>query len=164
MPPVPSPVASPRVLRVALGSRACISLLALLTALLVKPYDTSTRLLLGSPTSSPSLLASLASWDAVFFTSIATRGYEYEHEFAFFPLYALLVRWTSALLRPVVDESLAVLLAGYLLSNACFVGAAVFLYRLGCLVLRHEPTARRAAYLFCITPSSIFMTAIYSER
>lgn len=49
-------------------------------------------------------------------------------------------------------------------SNVSFVGAAVALYRLGVLVLRDERVARRAAYLFCIAPSSIFMSAIYSER
>jgi phosphatidylinositol glycan class V len=44
------------------------------------------------------------------------------------------------------------------------VAAALFLYRLGLLVLRDERVARRAAYLFCIVPSSIFMSAVYSER
>lgn len=45
-----------------------------------------------------------------------------------------------------------------------FVLAALWLYRLGRLVLGDELVARRAAYLFCITPSSIFMSAVYSER
>lgn len=42
--------------------------------------------------------------------------------------------------------------------------AALYLYRLGVLVLPDERVARRAAYLFSVAPSSIFMSAVYSER
>ena len=49
-------------------------------------------------------------------------------------------------------------------SNGSFLLATVFLYRLGKAVLADETTARRAAFLFAIAPSSVFMSALYSER
>nr|CCA18790.1 GPI mannosyltransferase putative [Albugo laibachii Nc14] len=56
-------------------------------------------------------------------------------------------------------------------SNGAFVLAAIFLYRLGILVFENlkvksqdaERIARTGAYLFCITPSSVFMSSLYSE-
>ena len=35
--------------------------------------------------------------------------------------------------------------------------------RLGCITLRDGDMARRAAYLFCFNPASIFYSAVYSE-
>ncbi|TYZ62763.1 hypothetical protein PybrP1_004162 [[Pythium] brassicae (nom. inval.)] len=128
-----------RVMAFAAASRAAVTLIALLTARLVTPYDTSTRLAAGS---AGPYAAAFANWDGVYFTQIAARGYDYEQMHAFFPLYPLLMR---------------------ALSNASFVLAALWLYRLGRLVLGDEAVARRAAYLFCIAPSSIFMSAVYSE-
>ncbi|KAG6587249.1 glycosyltransferase family 76 protein [Phytophthora cinnamomi] len=140
----------------ACATRACVTLLALATAALVTPYDTSSHLQAGG-----SPLAALSNWDGVYFSHIARSGYDFEHFHAFFPLYPLLARWAARLLP--LDEASGVLAAGWLLSNVSFVLAALFLYRLGCVVLQDEVVARRAAYLFCVAPSSIFMSAVYSE-
>ncbi|RLN87112.1 hypothetical protein BBJ28_00015807 [Nothophytophthora sp. Chile5] len=146
-----------RVLTFAAASRVCVSLLALATASIVTPYDTSSHLLVGA-----SPLAAFANWDGVYFSTIArSGGYEYEHFHAFFPFYPLLTGLLSRLLP--LDPSAAVLVSGWLVSNVSFVLAALFLYRLGCVVLQEEAVARRAAYLFCLAPSGIFMSAVYSE-
>lgn len=97
-----------RVVLFAAASRAAVSLLALLTALIVTPYDTSTHLAAGGR----SLLTAFANWDGVYFAHIAQRGYDYEHVHAFFPLYPMLMRalrfaqrWISPgylLVRPCV--------------------------------------------------------------
>lgn len=76
-------------LQFAAASRVAVSLLTLLTALLVTPYDTSTRL---EVTGSGSLLAAFVNWDGVYFAHIARHGYDYEHVHAFFPLYPMLMR------------------------------------------------------------------------
>ena len=57
-------------------------LLLLVIALASGPsYDTSSQL--AADASSHSILTRLITWDAVFFTSIAQRGYKYEQEWAF---------------------------------------------------------------------------------
>ncbi|TMW68232.1 hypothetical protein Poli38472_007904 [Pythium oligandrum] len=142
--------------RFAVASRAVLSVLAACTALIVTPYDTSGRII-----SEHRVWNAFANWDGVYYTLIAQHGYDYENVHAFFPLYPLIVRFMSRLLP--LDNATSTLVSGWFLSNASFVLAAVYLYRLGCLVLKEERTARRAAYLFCVAPSSIFMTAAYSE-
>ncbi|KAE8879388.1 hypothetical protein PF005_g7481 [Phytophthora fragariae] len=140
----------------AVATRACVMLVALATAAVVTPYDTSSHLQTGG-----SPLAALSNWDGVYFSHIARSGYDFEHFHAFFPLYPLLARWLARLLP--LDEASAVVASGWMISNVSFVLAALFLYRLGRVVLRDEVVARRAAYLFCVAPSSIFMSAVYSE-
>jgi phosphatidylinositol glycan class V len=83
-----------QVIRFAAASRACVSLLAALSAWLVPPYDTSSQLLAGGGDGSggASLAAAFGNWDGVYFAHIARAGYEYEHFHAFFPLYPALVR------------------------------------------------------------------------
>ncbi|ETK86254.1 hypothetical protein F441_09246 [Phytophthora nicotianae CJ01A1] len=145
-----------RVIVFAAATRACVTLLALATSAIVTPYDTSSHLQAGD-----SSFAALSNWDGVYFSHIALSGYDFEHFHAFFPLYPLLARWFARLLP--LETSAAVIISGWLISNVSFVLAALFLYRLGCVVLRDEVVARRAAYLFCVAPSSIFMSAVYSE-
>ncbi|TDH74460.1 hypothetical protein CCR75_003027 [Bremia lactucae] len=144
-----------RVAAFAAVSRASVTLLAVSTSAIVTPYDTSSHL------QSDFVLAPFSNWDGVFFSHIALHGYDFEHFHAFFPLYPLLVRWLARFIP--MEDSTAILTSGWLISNASFVLAALFLYRLGCVVLGDKDTALRAAYLFCVAPSSIFMSALYSE-
>ncbi|DAZ94269.1 TPA: hypothetical protein N0F65_011901 [Lagenidium giganteum] len=144
------------VARFALLSRAVVSSAAALAAMVVPAYDTSSHFAV--PVRA---LRAFVNWDAVHFLHLADRGYEYEHVHAFFPLYPLLVRIFSAWLPS--GSNVALVMAGWLVSNGAFVLAAVCLYRLGLLVLHDERVACRAAYLFAVTPSGIFMSALYSE-
>jgi Gpi18-like mannosyltransferase len=96
-----------------------------------------------------------------------------------------MLKWTlNSTLIPLGDESLVV--AGWLIrcvsslycawkkerkywvsllsSNLSFLGSIFFLYRLGKEVLGDERAPRRASYLFCIAPSTVFMSSLYSER
>ncbi|KFP10810.1 GPI mannosyltransferase 2, partial [Egretta garzetta] len=90
------------------------------------------------------LLGGLSHWDAEHFLFIAERGYLYEHNCAFFPLYPLSV-------RAVAEHSLSSALA------------AAALYKLGCVVLQCRRAAFLAAVLFSISPANVFMAAAYSE-
>ncbi|RQM25678.1 hypothetical protein B5M09_003563 [Aphanomyces astaci] len=130
------PAADAIVVAAAVLSRAWVSAMALVSHTFITPYDTSAL------AHSKSIFSAFAAWDGVYFVDIAGEGYRYENTHAFFPLFPLLVRWTS---------------------NVCFVLAAVYLYRLGLLLLNNESLAKRAAYFFCICPSGIFMSACYSE-
>ncbi|RHY45912.1 hypothetical protein DYB30_001327 [Aphanomyces astaci] len=151
------PAADAIVVAAAVLSRAWVSAMALVSHTFITPYDTSAL------AHSKSIFSAFAAWDGVYFVDIAGEGYRYENTHAFFPLFPLLVRWTSPLLSPVLDKNTSLLAAGWLISNVCFVLAAIYLYRLGLLLLKNESLAKRAAYFFCICPSGIFMSACYSE-
>ncbi|NXD83830.1 PIGV mannosyltransferase, partial [Halcyon senegalensis] len=113
------------------------------------------------------LLGGLSRWDAEHFLFIAERGYLYEHNCAFLPLYPLSLRAVAeALLWPfqrLLRLRSRLLLSAALLNSLFSVLAAAVLYELGCLVLRHRRAAFLAALLFSLSPANVFMAAAYSE-
>jgi Gpi18-like mannosyltransferase len=100
------------------------------------------------------LLAVWGRWDAVHYLSIAAQGYQGIQP-AFFPLYPLLIR----ILGLFTGNDL---IAGLLVSNACFFFGLLYLYKL----LEHEfdrPVARRAIFYVSIFPTAIYFSAVYTE-
>src|SRR5881296_2147481 len=71
------------------------------------------------------VLRSWYHWDVISFENIATRGYVYRDNAAFFPLYPWLEREVSALLHIHTN----VFLGGMLITNLAFFGALIVLYR-----------------------------------
>jgi hypothetical protein len=132
------------------------------TALLVEggAFPLNPALAYGDPAP---ILRSLTSWDGSWFTAIARDGYHLAgfgplgyHDYAFFPLYPMLVRvlalpWPD--LVGLIAVGLNVLLFPILL---------VLLVRLG---RRHigEPRAIRAAALYALFPFSYVFSMAYSE-
>jgi hypothetical protein len=104
------------------------------------------------------LVAPAARWDSVWYLTIAHDGYgtATDHaQAAFYPLYPLLMRaggW-------VVGSPL---LAGVLISLACFLGALVLLHRLVALELGPQ-YARPTLLLVAFFPTAFFFSAVYSE-
>eukprot|EP00752_Nemacystus_decipiens_P008820 g7872.t1 len=93
-----------------------------------------------------------------------------EQAHAFFPLYPWLVRWSAAALRTLllpigftVGRTGSLVVAAVLVSNACFVGAALLLHRLGAVVTGDSLLAYRGALAFCFTPASVFFSTAYTE-
>lgn len=112
------------------------------------------------------LLGGLSRWDAEHFLFIAEYGYLYEHNFAFFPGFPLVLVVGTELLRPlrVLLSLRSCLLISVALLNSLFsVLAAVALHDLGCRVLHCPRQAFYGALLFCLSPASVFLTAGYSE-
>ncbi|NWS77789.1 PIGV mannosyltransferase, partial [Crotophaga sulcirostris] len=113
------------------------------------------------------LLGGLSRWDAEHFLFIAERGYLYEHNCAFFPLFPLSLRAVAegALwpLRRLLRLRSCLLLSAVLLNSLFSTLAAAALYELGCVVLRSRRAAFLAALLFPISPANVFMAAAYSE-
>ncbi|MBV8066551.1 MAG: glycosyltransferase family 39 protein [Candidatus Eremiobacteraeota bacterium] len=104
--------------------------------------------------SSHALLAVWGRWDAVHYLDIATHGYQ-GTDMAFFPLYPLLIRIVGALAGNH-------LIAGLLISSACFFFGLLYLYKL----LEHEydrAVARRAIFYVSIFPTAVYFTAVYTE-
>lgn len=112
------------------------------------------------------LLAGFVRWDAVYFASIATEGYRFEQQYAFFPLLPLAMKYSSWLFfpaSPLVSEVYLRVFAGVLLVNISHIAAALVLYRLTRRMFRSERFAQLSALLFTWNPASAFLTSVYSE-
>lgn len=102
------------------------------------------------------LVAPAARWDAVWYLTIAERGYELDAvRPAFFPLYPLLAQGAGAVVA-------STLLGGILVSLLAFGVALYLLRRLTALELGPE-AARAAVWLTAAFPAALFFSAVYSE-
>jgi Mannosyltransferase (PIG-V) len=103
------------------------------------------------------LAASLGRWDSVWYLAIAHDGYPGAGgaRTAFFPLYPMLVRAAGAVATPP-------LVAGALVSTACFAVALVLLHRL-CALELGRPAARATVVAVAFFPASLFFSAAYAE-
>lgn len=115
----------------------------------------------------PGALLTWMQKDALWYTSVARIGYYYFPTDAssvnFFPLYPAaiwLVQHVTALVYG--DQAQAYLLAGMIVSWACFLAAAVVLYR---LVWDRfgQATAYLTLLLIAVFPFSLFYGAAYTE-
>lgn len=100
------------------------------------------------------LLAVWGRWDAEHYLGIARNGYS-GTEFAFFPLYPILIKIVGAV-------SGSNLVAGLVISNAASFFALLYLYKL----VEHQynrHVAQRATFYVSIFPTAIFFSAVYSE-
>lgn len=111
-------------------------------------------------------------WDAGFYATIATYGYDWVNEerpaddMAFMPLYPLATRvvagmtGTGCLLSPYL--STCATLGGLAVSNAALLITLLLLFD---LTRRHfgKPTAWRAALLLLVSPISIYLSGVYTE-
>lgn len=100
--------------------------------------------------------ASWAQWDGGHFYNIAKFGYFGPNEYAFFPLFPILIRLTSFLL---FDN---ILLAGFLITNIAFL---IFLYVFYELIkTKYDKKIAQNSLITLITfPTTYFAVAYYSE-
>lgn len=102
------------------------------------------------------LAAPFARWDSVWYLAIARGGYSgARQKAAFFPLYPLLMRALGVLIG-------SDLIAGVLISLACFAIALILVYELVSLECG-ERTARLTVTLIAFCPMAFFFSAVYSE-
>lgn len=102
-----------------------------------------------------------ARWDSQWYNWIIREGYwlnpQERSNVAFFPLYPLLVK----VLMPLVRNN--AIMAGIVVSNAAFLAALVFLYRLADFEFGSRATAQRTVYYLALFPTSFFFSAMYTE-
>jgi len=104
------------------------------------------------------LVGPAARWDSAWYLTIAKNGYGTAHshaQAAFYPLYPMLMRAVGW----VVGSPL---LAGILVSLACFLVSLVLLHRLAALELGPRD-ARGTVLLVAFFPTAFFFSAVYSE-
>jgi mannosyltransferase PIG-V len=100
------------------------------------------------------LLAVWGRWDAEHYLGIAKNGYS-GTEFAFFPLYPLLIKIVGTFTG-------SELIAGLIISNTASFFGLLYLYKL----IEHgynRHVAQRATFYVSIFPTAIFFSAVYSE-
>ena len=102
------------------------------------------------------LAAPAVRWDANWYLDIAHRGYRHEAiEPAFFPLYSVLIRGLSEVVRSEIVAAVAI-------SLAAFAVVLVLLHRLTALELGPD-VADRAVVLLAFFPTALFFSAVYTE-
>ncbi|HEX2273994.1 MAG TPA: hypothetical protein VHG90_08990, partial [Acidimicrobiales bacterium] len=130
-------------------------------ALLPGPVVHPRPLGVGPSFSSFSFLDLWGQWDTSWYLSIAEHGYRPEPlegalaNYGFFPLYPLLARWVGWTVGgPYIG--------GLIVSNAAFLVACVYLYRLVALDDDAETARRTVKYLFA-APAAFLFSAMLSE-
>ncbi|XP_061919314.1 palmitoyltransferase ZDHHC18-A isoform X1 [Entelurus aequoreus] len=113
------------------------------------------------------LFGGLTHWDAEHFLLIAERGYIYEHNFAFFPFFPVVLRGLAETLLWPLSSWLSVrgrLMVAVAVGNSIFfLLSVVALHALSREVLQDRRLALLSTLLYCITPANVFMVAGYSE-
>lgn len=95
-------------------------------------------------------------WDAIRFTTIATKGYLDLSYAAFFPLYPWLMRILS------IPFHGSAFVTGMVISNVALLGTLLVLYRLVETEFDRE-TAKKTVLYLAIFPTALFFFAAYNE-
>ncbi len=103
------------------------------------------------------LLSSWNHWDAANYTRIAQFGYQQLSDYAFFPLFPLLITSISTLLG-----SWSYFFVGFLISNGALLGVLFLLYGFA-KEEAGDDVARRTVLYLCIFPTAFFFFTAYNE-
>ena len=105
-----------------------------------------------------------ARWDGGWYLDIAEHGYRFvpgeQSNVAFFPLYPYLIRLVHHII-PLNRDS-GWLSLGIIVSNTALLIALIYFYRLMRLDYDRRTAARAVLYL-CVFPTTLFLSAVYSE-
>ncbi len=112
----------------------------------------------GTPVDIATFLGSWQQWDAAVYIRIAQSGYQPPFDFAFFPLFPILI----TLIAHLLPGQWSYLLAGMFISNVALLGALFIIYQLA-TDAAGERIARRTVLYLCIFPTAFFFFAAYNE-
>lgn len=159
----------------ALLARACVAVIAIVVDARVGAYDASRRIAAGAGgTGAGGCGTSLLSWDAAHFLFVATSGYEFEHQHAFYPGYPLAVRALAGAATRVgrtvgrdgfgvASDECVVSVVGVCFSALAFAFGAEAMCALSGRVLADDGLAEAATRLFVLNPANIFYGSAYTE-
>ena len=106
------------------------------------------------------LLTSWNHWDAQIYTRIAQSGYTQQWDFAFFPLFPLIVRLLAIPFGHPAEW--VYLLIGMLVSNAALLGALYIIHQFT-IEYCGEQVSQRTTLFLTIFPTAFFFFAAYNE-
>src|SRR3989344_4453159 len=100
--------------------------------------------------------ASWAQWDGGYYLSIAQNGYSNTENFAFFPIYPMLIRFFA----PLIGGNY--IAAALIISNTAFLLFLIFFAK---YLKRYysEKTVYSTLFTFLLFPTTFFAVAAYSE-
>ena len=105
-----------------------------------------------------------ARWDSGWYLDIAQHGYSFvpgkQSNVAFLPLYPDLIRLVHFVFP--LSRDVGWLDDGIILSNLALLVALIYLYRLVRLDYERRTAARAVLYV-CVFPTTLFLSAVYSE-
>ncbi|ORX81291.1 mannosyltransferase [Anaeromyces robustus] len=163
------------IIHYAIQSRLLIWIISLISHIFVNEHDSSASLILYDNNKNSTILDSIIiklfgvfiRWDSFFFYHIAENGYFFEQETAFFPFLPYMMKILSnSILYPlqfIMNYKSVLLISGVLIVNVSFILATVTLYRLGIKIFNDEKFSRITAICYCLTPSGMFSTSVYTE-
>ncbi|KAK3945492.1 glycosyltransferase [Diplogelasinospora grovesii] len=140
-------------------------------------YDTSATLLVGnngfhSGSNSSgfldpvrAMITRLTAWDAIYFVSIARRGYRFEQEWAFGTGFPTVISGLTSLLGFEDDDRgvLVEAVIGVAVANTAHLLSALVLYRLGLLLSGSDGNRKKVALIAAIchvlSPAGMFLAA-----
>ena len=99
-------------------------------------------------------MSSWANWDGGHYLAIAKDGYQIWFQYAFFPLYPILIKLFSIFTSPLIS--------GLVISNLSLFLAIYFFYKLVRLDFSQQTAIKTITY-FLVFPTSFFLVALYSE-
>ena len=107
-------------------------------------------------------------WDAGWYWQITLNGYplgsSLSPNWAWLPLYPVSMGLLGSLFSGFLAPLNAVLVAGFLISNALFFVSLFFFYELSKIVLSSSRLALISTLFFSFWPGSLFYSAVYSEN
>ena len=95
-------------------------------------------------------------WDGGHYIGIAENGYKIPQQFAFFPLYPILIKTLTFI-------GLNASFSALLISNISLIGALTYLYKLGKEYKLSEKVNQKALLFLITFPTAFFFLAAYTE-
>jgi Gpi18-like mannosyltransferase len=146
--------------------------IAILSALFLTPYNSSISILISKwpPVSKVDdflrfFLIPFASWDGAYFLKIAMEGYTAEPNYAFFPLFPLLMRLSAEYLFRIFEHWLSLItrcmLSGVLISLICHGLSARLLFWITMEMFGNAYFSFLSTAFFIINPASAYLTSMY---
>eukprot|EP00210_Caulerpa_lentillifera_P000142 g137.t1 len=126
-------------------------------------YDSSAALVLdcsGVPLDGPDQWGDrVVVWDSVFFMRVAQCGYEYEQYHAFFPALPRLLQSITEL----CPNRTCIIIFGLMTSNLAYAISAMLFAKLTEQIVRDEWCIVAGLLFYCLPPSSVFLSVLYTE-
>ncbi len=148
-----------KIFLVGLSSRLLIFAVAAITAL----FSSSAKTMSSIP-----IVNYFSQWDGGWYSQIALTGYPAGNNpasgnWAFFPLYPILMRVFGTPLFGIMPADQAVLVSGFVISNILFFVSLFLFYNVTKLVFSKSSFALISTVFFAFWPGALFYSSVYSE-